>query len=81
MILSLPSRRIKEKWFHSPNYEIQLGCNVVLSAGNESLWVGHVECEVPWIVWRPSNKIFLAKRLVYTREIICVWIRKLHKAG
>lgn len=67
MILRLLNSGIKEKWFHSPDYEIQLGCSVVLSVGSESLWVGHVDSEVPWIAWRPPSKIVLSKRLVYKR--------------
>lgn len=57
----------EEKWFHSPRYGAQSGWQVVLKSGNESLWVRHVEFEVPWIVWRLPNKIFLARRLVNKR--------------
>lgn len=67
MILRLLNSSIKEKWFCFPDYGIQLGCDVMLSVGSESFCLGHVDSEVPWIVRRLLNRIFLAKRLVYKR--------------
>ena len=42
---------------------------MVLTAGNESFWVGHVEFEIPWIALSSPKKIYLARILVYKDKL------------